>query len=57
MGRTSSAVKRRYNSKAYTVITAYVPKELGEAFKAKCKADGISQASIVKKAIEEYLTK
>lgn len=52
---TSSAVKRRYNQKAYGAVTAYVPKEMAEEFKKKCAAEGIPQAQIIKKAIEEFL--
>lgn len=52
---TSSAVKNRYNRKAYTAIVANIPKAMGEAFKAKCLAEGIPQAQIVKKAVEEFL--
>lgn len=52
---TSSAVKRRYNQKAYDVVRASIPKALAEAFKEKCAAEGISQAQIIKKAIEEFL--
>ena len=33
-----------------------MPKQLAEDFKIKCKADNISMASIVKKAIEESET-
>lgn len=55
--KTSSAVKNRYNKKAYDAIIARVPKELAEAFKAKCAAEGISQAQIIKKAIEDFLNK
>lgn len=46
---TSSAVKRRYNEKTYTQIVASVPKETAAAFKAKCAAEGIPQAQIIKK--------
>lgn len=53
--KTSAAVKARYNKKAYGIITAYIPKDLAEAFKARCAEEGISQAQVVKKAIEEYL--
>lgn len=53
--RTSTAVKRRYNEKTYTVISASVPKEMAAAFKAKCAAEGIPQAQIIKKAIERFL--
>ena len=53
---TSSAVKRRYNQKTYGADTAYVPKDLAAAFKEKCAAEGISQAQIIKKAIEDFLS-
>lgn len=53
---TSSAVKRRYNEKTYTQIVASVPKETAATFKAKCAAEGIPQAQIIKKAIEEFLS-
>ena len=53
---TSSAVKRRYNQKTYVAVTAYVPKDLAAAFKEKCAAEGISQAQIIKKAIEDFLS-
>ena len=54
---TSSAVKRRYNQKTYGAVTAYVPKDLAAAFKEKCAAEGISQAQIIKKAIEDFLNR
>jgi predicted DNA binding CopG/RHH family protein len=54
---TSTAVKARYNKKAYDSIAVRVPKEMAEAFKAKCTAEGIPQAQIIKKAIEEYISK
>ena len=54
--KTSSEVKRRYNAKAYTQIVVSVPKEMAAAFKSKCAADGVSQAQIVKKAIDEFLS-
>jgi predicted DNA-binding protein len=55
--RTSTAVKNRYNSKAYDVISVRVPKDMAEAFKAKSTATGIPQAQIVKKAIQDFLQK
>ena len=54
---TSTDVKRRYNEKTYTLISASVPKETAAAFKAKCAAEGIPQAQIIKKAIEEFLSR
>jgi len=55
--RTSTEVKRRYNEKTYTLISASVPKETAAAFKAKCAAEGIPQAQIIKKAIEDFLSR
>jgi len=54
---TSSAVKRRYNQKTYGAVTAYVPKDIAAAFKEKCVAEGVSQAQIIKKAIEDFLNR
>ena len=53
--KTSTAVKQRYIDKTYDIISARVPKELAAAFKAKC-AEGIPQAQIIKKAIEDFLS-
>lgn len=52
---TSTDVKRRYNEKMYTIISASVPKDLAAAFKAKCAAEGIPQAQVIKKAIADFL--
>ena len=53
--KTSSAVKRRYNNKVYATVRAELPKDLVAAFKEKCTQTGISQASIIKEAIEKFL--
>ena len=55
--RTSTEVKRRYNEKTYTLISASVPKETAAAFREKCTAEGIPQAQIIKKAIEDFLSR
>lgn len=55
--KTSTEVKRRYNDKTYDVISIRVPKEMAEAFKKKCIADGVPQAQIIKAAITEFLNK
>ena len=55
MGKTSWQVKQKYNQKAYTRIVADVPKELATAFKTKCKEKNISQAQIIKKAVENFI--
>lgn len=53
--KTSTQVKSKYNQKTYDVISIRVPKATAEAFKAKCAADGVAQAQVIKKAIEEFL--
>lgn len=53
---TSTEVKRRYNDKTYDIISARIPKEAAAAFKEKCAAEGISQAQIIKRAIEQFLS-
>ena len=53
--KTSTAVKSRYNSKTYDVISVRVPKEMAAAFKEKCAETGAVQAQIIKKAIQEFL--
>ena len=52
---TSSAVKRRYNDKVYSVVKAELPKELVAEFKELCKEKGVSQASVVKNALEQFI--
>lgn len=54
--KTSTAVKNRYNAKVYDSIIVRVPKEQAAAFKAKCASEGIPQAQIIKKAIEDFLS-
>lgn len=54
---TSTDVKRRYNAKAYTPVTASVPKDIAAAFKEKCRRKGISQAQVIKEAIAMFLAK
>ena len=53
--KASTEVKRRYNEKVYSQISVSVPKETAAAFKAKCAAEGIPQAQVIKRAIEEFL--
>ena len=52
---TSSEVKRRYNNKVYSTVKAELPKELVAEFKELCKEKGISQASVIKSAIENFI--
>ena len=53
--KTSTAVKQRYNQKVYDSISVRVPKAMSVAFREKCAEEGIPQAQIIKKAIEEFL--
>lgn len=53
---TSSKVKDRYNKKVYDTVSVKLPKDLVAAFKEKCRGEDISQAQIVKQAIERFLT-
>lgn len=53
--KTSTEVKTRYNQKTYDVIAVRVPKEMAEAFKAKCAAEKVPQAQIIKRAIDQFL--
>ena len=53
--RTSTQVKRRYNEKTYDMVRASLPKDLVARFKAKCEADGIPQAQIIKRAVIDFL--
>ena len=52
---TSTAVKARYNAKVYSSIHYQLPKDLVAAFKDKCAAEGIPQAQVIRKAIEDFL--
>ncbi len=54
--KTSSEVKNRYNAKVYDRVTVCVPKDIAKAFKEKCKACGVSQAEIIKNAIDNFLS-
>lgn len=52
---TSTEVKRRYNDRVYCKVQAELPRDTVTAFRAKCKAEGVSQASILLEAIENFL--
>ena len=54
---TSTEVKRRYNQKVYSQISFSVPKELVEEFREICRNTGISQASVFKKFISDFVEK
>lgn len=52
---TSTEVKRRYNDRVYCKVQAELPRDTVTAFKAKCKVKGVSQASVLLEAIENFL--
>lgn len=54
---TSTQVKDRYNQKVYTNLQAKLPKDLVAQFKAKCAAENVPQAQIIKQAIIDFLNK
>lgn len=53
--KTSTEVKRRYNDKVYSKVQCELPKDLVSDFKQKCAEEGVSQASVIKSAIEDFL--
>lgn len=53
--RTSTAVKMRYNRKTYEDVRAALPKKLARNFKQKCASEGVSQAQVIRHAIEDFL--
>lgn len=48
---TSSAVKRRYNQKAYRSITVQVKPELAERIQAYKEHEGISMSELLSRAM------
>lgn len=55
MSKTSWQVKEKYNKRVYGRIYCLLPKELVTEFKQKCKKQGISQAQVIREAIERFL--
>ena len=55
MGRTSSAVKQRYNAKTYTHVNVQLRKELVEQWEAKLAEEGLSKAEFIRRAMQQYL--
>ncbi len=45
----------KYNQKTYDTISIRVPKETAEQFKEKCAERGVSQAQVIKAAIQSFL--
>lgn len=60
MGKLTEAQKaaiRRWDADNLMQIAIRVPKDLGQKFKDKCQAEGVSQASVIKEAMEKFLGK
>lgn len=53
MGKTSAAVKNRYNLKAYDRINLTVPKGYKETISEKAKSNGESVNGYIKRLIDE----
>lgn len=55
MGKTSSAVKNRYNAKAYDQLPIRVPKGRKETIEAYAKQEGISINGLVNRLLRETI--
>lgn len=55
MGKTSSAVKDRYNAKAYDEIKVRVEKGRKESIRAHAEAQGESVNAFINRAIDEAM--
>lgn len=53
---TSTAVKRRYNEKNYTILSYSEDKEIAAQFRAACASLGIPQAQVFKSAVRSFLS-
>lgn len=56
MSKPTTAVKAKYNAKAYAVISFRVPKVMASAFRTQCEAQGVPQAQIFKRAIQDFMS-
>lgn len=54
MGRTSSAVKNRYNAKAYDRILLAIPKGMKNEWKERAEESGESLTKFIMNAVAEY---
>ncbi|MBQ8382141.1 MAG: antitoxin [Clostridia bacterium] len=57
MGKTSSAVKNRYNEKAYDRIAIVVPKGQKQIIKNFADANGMSVNAFIQQAIADAMNK
>ena len=54
MGKTSSAVKNRYNAKVYDRVLLAIPKGLKDEWKARAEENGESLTKFIMNAVESY---
>lgn len=54
MAKAQSRASRKYNDKTYSRVLVDLPKELVATFKANCKKVGITQAEVLRRAIEQF---
>lgn len=57
MGKTSAAVKNRYNSKAYDRVTLAVPKGSREKWRAYAETKGKSLTQLIRELVENEMKK
>lgn len=57
MSKTSTAAKRVWNNKNYGRLQIQLQIDIVKSFKDECKKRGVSQAEVVKQAIESFLQK
>ena len=57
MSKTSSAVKRKYNEKVYSVWRCDIKKEMFAEIEAIREAEGMSRAEFLKKLVNEVYNK
>lgn len=55
MAKSATINKRKYNNKVYSPLTVWLPKELVAEFKEACTSREVSQASVFKKAMEDFI--
>lgn len=55
MGKTSSAVKQKYNNKTYSQINIRLPKALVTEWEEALQKDNIGKAEFLRNAIISYL--
>lgn len=55
MGKTSSAVKRRWNNANYDTCSVSLPKRLKDELKAACQREGVSMNSVFADAAKNFV--